>query len=259
MVTKKHIHLPTLNNHFLAEILDRVNQDQHIQTLWEITNVTAINRLHMTDHGITHFQIVADNSLQMIRILEQAKIKSSLIRDYSLGQDLTEVVVVIAALFHDLGMTIHRAGHEEFSLFIANRLLYPLLDMLPVREQTIVASEILHAIISHRADGRPLTIEAGVVRVADALDMSGGRSRMPYDPEQVDIHSVSAEAINSVTIRSSKVAPIRVDIVMNHTVGLFQVDELLKKKVTGSGIERYVDIHVYIDRGEGKKLFKKFA
>ena len=42
-------------------------------------------------------------------------------------------------------------------------------------------AEALHAIIGHRRRGDPLTIEAGVVRVADALDMEHGRSRVPFE------------------------------------------------------------------------------
>jgi metal-dependent HD superfamily phosphatase/phosphodiesterase len=45
---------------------------------------------------------------------------------------------------------------------------------------------------------------------------------------------------------------------MNHTAGIFQVDELLKRKVMGSGIERYLQIKIYIDRGQGRQLFKDF-
>ena len=33
-------------------------------------------------------------------------------------------------------------------------------------------AEILHAIIAHRSGGRPLTVEAGVLRIAEALDIS---------------------------------------------------------------------------------------
>ena len=48
-------------------------------------------------------------------------------------------------------------------------------------ERTIVVAEALHAIIGHRRRGDPITIEAGIVRVADALDMAQGRSRVPFE------------------------------------------------------------------------------
>jgi metal-dependent HD superfamily phosphatase/phosphodiesterase len=117
---------------------------------------------------------------------------------------------------------------------------------------------VLHAIISHRRDGQPLTIEAGVVRVADALDMTKGRTRLPYRAEKLDIHSVSALAVDEIEIKEGKKLPVDVSIVMNHTAGIFQVDDLLKEKVRGSGIEQYLNINIYIDKGEGRMLFEDF-
>ena len=54
--------------------------------------------------------------------------------------------------------------------------------------------------IGHRRAGDPVTIEAGIVRVADALDMASGRSRIPFETRRPNIHSVSAAAIDAVTI-----------------------------------------------------------
>jgi uncharacterized protein len=127
-----------------------------------------------------------------------------------------------------------------------------------VEERTIVTSEVLHAIISHRSGGTPQTIEAGIVRVADALDISEGRSRIPYEEGKVDIHSISAEAIDRVEILDGKDRLIQINIWMNNTAGIFQVDELLKKKLIGSGIEQHVAISSYITQGEESRLFKQF-
>jgi metal-dependent HD superfamily phosphatase/phosphodiesterase len=182
----------------------------------------------------------------------------SITRDFDLSEEYAQAVVLLASLLHDLGMSVHRHGHEEYSLFLANSLLREALSFLPTVERTILISETLHAIISHRSDGRPLTIEAGIVRVADALDMTEGRSRIPYELGKVDIHSVSAMAIDEIEIREGKKKPVQINIIMNHTAGIFQVDELLKKKVVGSGIEKYLDIKIFIDKGDGKQLFKDF-
>ena len=54
---------------------------------------------------------------------------------------------------------------------------------------------MLQAITGHRDYGKPLTLEAGIVRVADALDMAKGRSRIPFEHGRVSIHSLSAAAI----------------------------------------------------------------
>src|SRR5262249_25076291 len=155
------------------------------------------------------------NGLALQRLLVKNDVRMSITKDFGLSEQYAEVVVLLASLLHDVGMSIHRIGHEEFSLFLVNSLLRELLDPWNVVERTIVISEVLHAIISHRSDGKPLTVEAGIVRVADALDMAHGRSRIPYEQGKIDIHSVSAMAIDDVTIKAGKQTPIEIDIVMN--------------------------------------------
>lgn len=246
------------NNAVLTEVQQRVNDSIELKTLWDIANVHAIDRLSMTDHGPVHFEIVARTSLYLIRLLQARKITSSIVRNFNLTPEHAETVVVMASLLHDIGMSVHRKGHEEFSVVLANRLLQDFLDFLPEQERVIMISEILHAIISHRRDGQPLTLEAGIVRVADALDMTEGRSRIPYDQGKIDIHSVSALAIDEIEIKPGRKTPVEVAIIMNHTAGIFQVDELLKEKVKNSGIEEYLQIKVYIDKGQGRQLFKDF-
>ncbi|HEX9013050.1 MAG TPA: HD domain-containing protein, partial [Anaerolineaceae bacterium] len=162
------------------------------------------------------------------------------------------------SLLHDLGMSINREGHEEFSLFMANSILHRILDFLPIEERTIVTSEVLHAIISHRSGGRPVTVEAGIVRVADAMDMSEGRSRIPYESGNVDIYSVSAAAVDNVKISEGEDIPILVLITMNNSAGLFQVDELLKKKLIGSGIEKYIKVRAVVEKETEKRLVEEF-
>jgi metal-dependent HD superfamily phosphatase/phosphodiesterase len=259
--TKNHfrsITVPLEKNPLLEQVLEKINANLEIKTLWHVLNVNAIQRLGMTDHGPVHFQIVANTSLRLLRLLQQANIKPSSVKDFNLTQDHAEVVVLLASLLHDTGMSINRKGHEEFSIILTNTLLKEILDFMPIEERTIMISETLHAIISHRSEGQPLTIEAGIVRVADALDMSKGRSRIPYEAGKIDIHSVSAQAIDSIEIMRGRNSPVQIDIIMNHTAGIFQVDDLLKKKVNGSGIEAHLDIKIFMDKGEGKQLFKDF-
>src|SRR5919204_441652 len=120
-------------------------------------------------------------------------------------------------------------------------------------ELTVVVSEVLHAITTHRDDGRPLTLEAGIVRVADALDMAEGRSRIPFERGSVSIHSLSAAAIEDVIITDGDNRPIGIEIVMNNSSGIYQVDELLRAKLRGSRLEPYVDGNAHI-QGEAEKL-----
>ena len=253
------IHVPLGSNSLLEKALANINNSKEVRTLWKVIDVNAIDRLGMTDHGPVHFQIVSNIALRLARVLVKNKVKMSVVEDFELSNNHAELIILLASLFHDLGMSIEREGHEGFSLFLANNILREILDFLPVEERTIVISETLHAIISHRSGGKPRTIEAGIVRVADALDMSEGRSRIPYEEGQVDIHSLSHAAIDKVKIKEGRKKPIQINILMNNSSGLFQVDELLKKKIIGSKIEKYVDVRAYVARKKEKKLIKEFT
>jgi uncharacterized protein len=252
------IHVPNRGNGLMENALTIINQDVEIKTLWRVINVNAIDRLEMTDHGPVHFQIVANIALRLARILVKHQVNMSITRHFDLSNDHAELVILLASLFHDLGMSISREGHEGYSLFLANHILHRILEFLPLEEKTIVTSEVLHAIIAHRSGGMPYTVEAGIVRVADALDMSEGRSRIPYQAGKIDIHSVSATAIDKVEILEGIEKPIQINIWMNNTAGIFQVDELLKWKLMGSGIERYVQVSAFIQREDERLVIKEF-
>lgn len=252
------IHVPLHENSLLEKALQVINQDTEIRTLWRVININAIDRLRMSDHGAVHFQIVANIALRLCRILHKSGVEMTITRDYGLSEQYAELVILLASLLHDLGMSISREGHEEFSLFLANGILHRILDFLPLEERTIIISEVLHAIIAHRSDGTPYTIEAGIVRVADALDMSEGRSRIPYEAGKMDIHAVSAAAIDKVELLTGESKPIQINIWMNNSAGIFQVDELLKKKLFGSGLEQYVKVRAVVENETEKRLIKEY-
>ncbi len=252
------ITVPADKNLLLQETLKRVNENEELLTLWKCNNVNAMDRLKMSDHGIVHFQIVANIALKMARMLVKHGVELSIIKDHGLTHEHGELVVFLASIMHDLGISINRKGHEEYSLIIANPLLHQILEFLPVPERTIVISETLHAIISHRDYGTPYTIEAEIVQVADALDMTEGRARAPYNAGEIQIHSLSAVAIDSVTISDGIDKPIKIDIVMNNSIGLFQVDELLKSKIKGSKIKDYIEVKAVINTETEKKLLTEF-
>ena len=134
-------------------------------------------------------------------------------------------------------------------------LLEPIYDE---PELTAVLSESLHAIIGHRRRGDPLTMEAGVVRVADALDLAAGRSRVPFETRRPNIHSLSAAAIDEVTIEPGEDRAISIEIAMNNSAGIFQVDELLATKLRGSGLEEHLEVVARIDAEHEKRLVPVF-
>ncbi len=238
------VHVPTRHNQRLQQVMAAVEADAELYALWVAQNVNAVTRLGMSDHGPVHVHLVANLALHLLRLLVKRGVQPSAVLHHGLAPDDAEVIVTLAALLHDVGMSIHRINHEEYSLIIADRKLPGLLaPAYPEPDRrALVQSDILHAIISHRKGGKPLTLEAGIVRVADALDMAKGRSRIPFERGEVNIHSVSAMAIEDVKIEEGEDKPIRVHIWLRNSAGIFQVDSLLKEKLRGSGIEPYVEV-----------------
>jgi len=254
-VDQMRIRVPTRANRRLRQLLERVNADRQLKGWWHVANVNATVRMEINDHSWVHIQIVTNIALKLLRQLTKHGIEPSLVRDFSMTRDDAEVTVVLAALLHCVGMAVHREGHEDFSLFLAEPKIRELLGGLYEEpETTVIASEVLQAINSHRDYGKPLSLEAGIVRVADALDMAKGRSRIPFERGRVSIHSLSAAAIEDVLIADGDDRPIKIDIVMNNSSGIYQVDGLLKAKLSGSGLEPYVEVVAHIDTEAEKRL-----
>jgi uncharacterized protein len=254
-VAKMRIRVPPRANRKLREVLERVNADPQLKAWWHVANVNAVKRLEINDHSWVHIQIVANIALKLLRQLSKHGVPAGVVTDYGMSEDEAEVVVVLGALLHCVGMAVHRDGHEDWSMFLAEPKIRELLGGLYEEpELTVLSSEVLQTITSHREYGRPLTLEAGIVRVADALDMAEGRSRIPFQHGRVSIHSLSAAAIEGVEIKDGERAPILIEILMNNSSGIYQVDELLKAKLRGSGLEPHVEVVARIDTEAEKSL-----
>jgi metal-dependent HD superfamily phosphatase/phosphodiesterase len=213
----------------------------------------------MSDHSWIHIQIVVNVALRLARLLFRRGVVPNVVADYGMSERDAEVVIAAGALFHDTGMTIHRADHEAYSLFLTAAKLGTLLETAyPEPERSIVVAEALHAIIGHRRRGEPFTIEAGIVRVADALDMAAGRSRVPFEAGHQNIHSLSAYAIEQVKLVPGRDRAVRVEIAMSNSAGIFQVDELLATKLRGSGLEQHVEVIARIEAEHEKRLLPVF-
>jgi metal-dependent HD superfamily phosphatase/phosphodiesterase len=254
-IERMRINVPVRGNRKLRSVIDRVNDDKQLKAWWHVANVNAVARMEINDHSWVHIQIVANIALKLLRQLTKHHVEPNVVDDYGMTRDDAEVIVTLAALTHCIGMSIHRHGHEDFSLFLAAPKLQQLLEgIYDEPDRTVIVSEVLQAIISHRADGQPLTLEAGLIRVADALDMAKGRSRIPFERGRVSMHSLSAAAIDDVTITDGEQRPILIEIRMNNSSGLYQVDGLLKAKLRGSGLEPYVEVVAHIDTETEQKL-----
>src|SRR2546427_3445258 len=258
-VGRMRIIVPVRGKRKLRALIERVNEDKKLKAWWHVSNVNAVARMEINDHSWVHIQIVTNIALKLLRQLTKHHVEPAVVRDYGMTRDDAEIVVTLAALMHCVGMSIHRHGHEDFSLFLAEPKLRQLLDGLyDEPDKTVVVSEALQAIISHRADGAPLTVDAGIVRVADALDMAKGRSRIPFEKGSISMHSLSAAAIEDVTITDGEDRPVLIEIRMNNSSGIFQVDGLLKAKLRGSGLEPYVEVVAHIDTETEQRLIQRY-
>jgi metal-dependent HD superfamily phosphatase/phosphodiesterase len=252
------IRAPTRGNRKLERLLGAANGDERLRAWWYMQQVNA-ERLGMSDHSWVHIQIVVNIALRLFRLLSRAGVEPATVSNHGMGLRDAEVVIAAGCLFHDTGMSIHRTDHEAFSLFLAADRLPLLLDgIYQEPELTVMMSESLHAVIGHRRRGDPMTIEAGVVRVADALDLASGRSRVPFENRRPNIHSLSAAAIDAVTIEPGEERAVTIEIAMNNSAGVFQVDELLATKLRGSGLEEHVEVVARIEAEHEKRLVPVF-
>jgi len=257
-IAEAKVRAPTRGNRRLESFLEAVNSDEQVRAWWYMAQVHA-ERLGMSDHSWVHMQIVLNISLRLLRLLVKAGVEPAIVADHGMRDRDAEVVVAGGALLHDVGMSIHRADHEAYSLFLAQGALDRLLaDSYREPERTIVAAEILHAIIGHRRRGEPYTLEAGVVRVADALDMAQGRTRIPIESGHEGIHSISAAAIDEVRIEAGEERPVRIEIRLNNSAGIFQVDDLLATKIRGTPLEGRVEVVAAVEGDTEKRLLTGF-
>lgn len=250
--------VPTRGNRRLEGLLAAANADDQLKGWWHMQQVFA-TRLGMSDHSWVHVRIVLNIALRLFRLLAKRGVEPAMVADHGMRERDAEVVIAAACLFHDTGMSIHRADHEAYSLFLAaSKLPVLLADVYGEPERTIAVSEALHAIIGHRRRGDPITIEAGIVRVADALDLAEGRSRVPFEQRRPNIHSLSAAAIDAVKIEPGEERAVRIEIDMNNSAGIFQVDELLATKLRDSGLEEHVEVVARIEAEHEKRLVPVF-
>jgi metal-dependent HD superfamily phosphatase/phosphodiesterase len=254
------INLPYNSNLKLKAVLDRVNDDEYLQSLWDCVNVNAVRRMGLSDHGRVHFAIVANIALKILRNLQEANVEPNIVTDHKLTNDDAEVVVFLGAVLHDLGMIAHRENHHVLSVGLAAQLLPSLLEgIYSDRERAIITAETLHTIYAHESEIPQLTLEAGVVRVADALDMKEGRARIPFTAGKKDIHALSAMSIRDVRIRRSTTKPVVVEISMYNESGIFQVDQLLKKKIAGTRLEGYIEVVAQVEKDQRKSVLSRYT
>jgi metal-dependent HD superfamily phosphatase/phosphodiesterase len=254
---KFSLNVPTRENKKLEKILNFIDTDIELATLWRCSNIMALDRQKLNDHGPIHVKIVANRALKILRMLVSQDVIPSVVKDYKMDIHDAEVIVVLGSVLHDLGLSVVRDRHEVYSVPLARDVLRRCLPLVYNEEYiTIMLSEILHAVLTHHEPSFPCTLEAGVVKVADALDMEKGRARIPYEDGSMNIHSISAFAIEKVDILDGEEKPIIIQIKMDNPAGVFQVDNLLGEKIKGSGLENYIQVEVFIGEREEPIILK---
>ena len=241
------------------EFLQRLRNDEEVLAYLEAQNVNPVSRMGYNDHGTKHVEIVRNAALKLYSLLKAGGVEFNGALDQGLEEADEAVVVALAATLHDIGHVVHRHDHPYYSIPLAADILDRLLaesDYYDTASSVRLKGEVLHAILCHHTEETPLTREAGVVRVADALDMERGRSRIPYEEGGRGINTLSSRAIRKVSLQPGEEAPVLVEIEMTDAAGVYQVDELLKNKLRGSGIEEHVRI-VAINTHSGEDLVER--
>ena len=235
----------------LNAVLAYVDDDEEITAYLEAQNVNPVTRKKYNDHGTKHISIVRNRALCLYDLLKAGGVEFNGARQQGLTEADEAVIVGLAAVLHDIGHVVHRDEHPYYSIPLAADVLDRILpEFYDIGDQVRVKGEVLHAILCHHTEEEPLTLEAGVVRVADALDMERGRSRIPYERGGRGINTVSSQAIETVALEPGDDVPVRVEIEMNNAAGVYQVDNLLKAKLHDSGLENLVSI-VALNKHDG--------
>lgn len=218
--------------------------DAEARSNWDMADYLTVNKLSYNDHGMTHAIIAAANAIRIFDLLVTADVTPDVVRSGAGDLDDACLVVAISTLLHDIGNQVHRKYHELMGVVLARGMLDRLMpEIYPEIEQRIeLRAFILHAILAHDFDPPPLTFEAGVVAVADGTDVTKGRGRKAFDLGKVDIHSVSALAIDEVHIAAGKHHPVEITVVMNNSAGIFQIEDTLTKKVVKGPLAKWITV-----------------
>ncbi|GAA0273010.1 HD domain-containing protein [Halobacterium noricense] len=242
----------------LNEVLAFVTDDPEITTYLDAQNVNPVKRKGYNDHGTKHIEIVRNRALKLYDLLKRGGVEFNGAADQGLGEADEGVIIALAATLHDIGHVVHRDEHAYYSIPLAADLLDRILpEFYATPEAVRVKAEVLHAILCHHTEEDPLTTEAGVIRVADGLDMERGRSRLPYERGGRGINTISSQAIDSVTLEEGDERPVLVEIEMRNAAGVYQVDNLLKEKLHKSGIENDVRIVALNTGGDSDQLVER--
>ena len=221
---------------------------------WDMANYVTMRKLGYNDHGRVHAFITGAASLAITELLLDAGVRTDLMESGVGDADDVFLAIILGTMLHDIGNQIHRTGHEAHGVALAlpilDRIMGPLYP--DAFKRVKVRSFILGAINSHDLSPAPLTIEGGIVAVADGTDITKGRGRKAFALGSVDIHSISALAVDQVVIERGRGKPVLISVTMNNSGGIFQVEEVLAPKVIRTPMRNFVELRAAI-RPQGEE------
>jgi len=242
------------------KVMEYIISDKEIQILQDYANIVSIKRLGYNDHGPVYMRKAALNAILMFDLLTQAEIKLNLEKEKIGTADDSKIAIIIAAMIHDIGMTISRQGHEYMSVNLALPIINRILEKFyqdEIAKKIIMKSLIIECIFGHMATQAIHSLEAGLVLIGDGCDMEQGRSRistmLSEQPRQGDIHRYSSTGIDRVNIIKGEKKPIQIKVDMSESVGFFQVEEVLFPKIKSSPVRKYIELFAGV---KGKELKK---
>jgi hypothetical protein len=251
--------LVTVTNHLIfnhleeprvRRVFELLEGDTEVQTYLKMSNEMVVKRLNYNDHGPVHARIAAGSSLEILDLVKNV-VKPTTVANGTCDLEGAKLVTMVGSYLHDIGNSVHRVGHIIHSCYLAAPILERLYSTVYPGEHELVLKmkcETLHAIYSHEDPIQALSIEAGAAKVADGTDMAEGRARIPYRGGKVDMHSLSATAIKRVDLEKGKEKAVSIKIYMDNPAGVFQIEEVIGKKVETSGLTHLIEL-VAIENG----------
>jgi hypothetical protein len=239
----------------VKQMFHLLENDPEVQGCLHMSNVMTVNRLKYNDHGVVHSRITAGSSLEIFDLLVKKVERNT--EQSGISTADARIIVLTGAYLHDIGNSIHRADHHLHGCNIARPILDRLLiGVIPDDPELAlrIKYEVLHSIFAHDDDAPCLTLEAGAITVGDGTDMAEGRARVPYNSGKVDIHSLSALSIKRVEIERGAATPVRILVHMDNPSGVFQMEEVLGRKIRTSGIDQHLEVIALMDGEEIKTL-----
>jgi len=234
---------------------DKLRNDSNLSAQWDMSDYIAVTKMKFNAHGDIHAKIVTANALKILDLLLEAKVQPDIVNTSketsetgnpleSGDVDDAHLIILLSGLLHDIGNQVNRSNHNLHSEILAAPILDEVLtEIYPdKRKRVIIQGFILHCIYTHMEDTPSYTIEASLVKVADGTDMTKGRGRIPFEMGNVNIHCVSAMSIGEVEVVNGREKPVGIKIKMTNSAGVFQVEEILYKKLASSVISKYVEI-----------------